>query len=1416
MQANQSQPVNMVTQVMSNPNILQGVHLVNMNAVRQQTAGNPNQKTLAPRMVLSNQLRIATPQILGARQGTSGNPGSMPGTITLPHGNLVRGTLLLKTDNGQFQLVNVNQTITPTSNPSTGTFRFQTVPQGTPQSIRSIAPQQVTVSLPLSQAGQQVKLHQAQAGTPAHTVVQTILHGSQPTVSMVTTTPGSHSQSIVTVPSLVHHMTSSASGTIAATSMNVHSPMQQQTLSSSTTTQNAAASQMSPDTAKKKCKNFLSTLLRLASDQAENVATNVKNLIQGLIDGNVQPENFTNQLQRELNSSPQPCLVPFLKKSLPYLRLSLAKGELVIDGVRPPPANVIITQAHHGIQAQQPQLRLMTPGAVAAHIAQPGFQGILPQQRVLTPGQRITAVHGKSLLAGATMRPIGAAGAAITSPATVGALQRIQMIRGTTTVASAANKEKEKRSYSSMLRDDDDINDVAAMGGVNLVEESARILATNADFVGTQIRSCKDENFLYTGPLQRRIKAMAAKYNLEEPPPEVAALLSHATQERLKNLVEKLNVIAEHRLDIIKTDPRYEVTQDVKGQLKFLEELDRLEMKRHEEQEREMLMRAAKSRSKVEDPEQMKLKLKAKEMQRAEMEELRQREANMTALLAIGPRKKLKTETMSSNSQIQIAPELAFYILLNGLGLVNLLLDEIVKRRSFLDQRSWVETTLSVKYQEEQEEKLMLSIIPKYIAVSLKPVIREAIENMRVATPIKETETYVAFHDLFVQRQNNVSILFADIVNFTPLTETMDVAKLVEMLNELFGRFDDVAEKHSCLRIKIIGDCYYCVCGIPEPLPNHAYNCVSLGFEMIDIICDIRQVRGLNIDMRIGINSGDILCGVIGMKKWQYDVWSRDVTIANLMEQSGKSGKVHITKATRELLADQFRFEKGNGALRNSTVKDWQIETFFVVPPNKTEENDITDGTCRRVSIKPQRQRRVSFAPTVQKLITENRNRSNEMPLNTRRKTMLDQSLMNYRRIITRVNSHMEETINKMALSKKEKSNILIISGCAISIFYFCVAYVAWHNFIIRECFTDDLLDSVQHYELKGLKKLLNVLCKYIHKKVWVRLFIWLTFVACTLTWTFIAGWYATTGLKNISPPHNVSNMTAGTNGSHSHAFLDNEARIQPRVEYLSRLSFLWKENLIAEQEETAVIDLVNKTLLLNILPFHVAQRYFSNSMPRDELFNEEYEEVAVMFASISNFMDFYTENELNLNGKSCLKILNEIILDFDQLLAETQFLHIEKMKVVGSTYMAAAGLRPGIRGTQWKKKRNLLMHILILETLTNFAISMMKKLSILNQDALQEFQLRIGIDCGRVIAGVVGASKPLYDIWGNTVNVASRMDSTGKMGRIQVTEKSALILMQRGFECQSRGLIHVKGKAAPMKTYFVKTPYDSEEMTRF
>lgn len=131
------------------------------------------------------------------------------------------------------------------------------------------------------------------------------------------------------------------------------------------------------------------------------------------------------------------------------------------------------------------------------------------------------------------------------------------------------SKDKEKKSFSSAYTGDDDINDVAAMGGVNLAEETQKILGST-EFVGTQIRSCKEEIMCSMGPLQHKIRQIVMKHGLDDPSGDVAACISHAAQERLKNLIEKLAVISEHRLEIVKADQRYEITSDVKGKVKFI------------------------------------------------------------------------------------------------------------------------------------------------------------------------------------------------------------------------------------------------------------------------------------------------------------------------------------------------------------------------------------------------------------------------------------------------------------------------------------------------------------------------------------------------------------------------------------------------------------------------------------------------------------------------------------------------------------------------------------------------------------------------------------------------------------------------------------------------------------------------------
>lgn len=255
------------------------------------------------------------------------------------------------------------------------------------------------------------------------------------------------------------------------------------------------------------------------------------------------------------------------------------------------------------------------------------------------------------------------------------------------------------------------------------------------------------------------------------------------------------------------------------------------------------------------------------------------------------------------------------------------------------------------------------------------------------------------------------------------------------------------------------------------------------------------------------------------------------------------------------------------------------------------------------------------------------------------------------------------------------------------------------------------------------------------------------------------------------------------------------------QVEYANRLDFLWRREFQSETEKVRSTAEQNKKLLENILPSHVADYFLSGNRSKNELYSESYDNICVMFASIPNFKDFYHQNASNKNGIECIRVLNEILVDFDQLLSKPEFSNIEKIKTIGSTYMAAAGLQPGREsGNQHGEcQKNVI-------GMTEFALMMMVKLEEINFNSFNQFKLRVGINHGPVIAGVIGARKPQYDIWGDTVNVASRMDSSGEASKIQVPLKTANILMEAGFRYEYKGFTKVKGKE-PMQTYLILPP---------
>ncbi|XP_061697150.1 transcription initiation factor TFIID subunit 4-like isoform X2 [Syngnathoides biaculeatus] len=370
----------------------------------------------------------------------------------------------------------------------------------------------------------------------------------------------------------------------------------------------------------KKCKNFLATLIKLVSNNSPSPDTskNVKALVQDLIDAKIEPEEFTSRLQAELNSSPQPYLIPFLKKSLPTLRQSLLSSQ---QSLTPPPT--------------------CAPPVAATAAVRPRLPVGIPGVRMNAPLATATLAAGRGCVQ--TLRAPLVVG--VRTPGTLMRGPAAPVAKSVVTLVPPANQKKLGDPGGGTFRDDDDINDVASMAGVNLSEENARILATSSGLVGTKIRSCKDEAFLPAGLLHRRLVDTARRLGVSEVPLEVVNLVSHATQSRLRSLLEKVSALAQHRSDAIKDEEHHEQTSDVRSQLRFFEQLERLEKQRKDEQEREILLKAAKSRARQEDPEQARLKQKAKEMQQQELAQMRQRDANLTALAAIGPRKKRKMDS---------------------------------------------------------------------------------------------------------------------------------------------------------------------------------------------------------------------------------------------------------------------------------------------------------------------------------------------------------------------------------------------------------------------------------------------------------------------------------------------------------------------------------------------------------------------------------------------------------------------------------------------------------------------------------------------------------------------------------------------------------------------------------------------------
>ncbi|XP_014676369.1 PREDICTED: adenylate cyclase type 5-like [Priapulus caudatus] len=801
---------------------------------------------------------------------------------------------------------------------------------------------------------------------------------------------------------------------------------------------------------------------------------------------------------------------------------------------------------------------------------------------------------------------------------------------------------------------------------------------------------------------------------------------------------------------------------------------------------------------------------------------------------------------------------------------------EVAQRQAFLETRRCIEARLISQRENQQQERLLLSVLPRHVAMEMKA---------DIAGAPKDT----MFHKIYIQRHDSVSILFADICGFTQLSSQCTAQELVRLLNELFARFDKLAQENHCLRIKILGDCYYCVCGIPEARSDHAACCIEMGLDVIDAIALVRDMVGVDaLNMRVGIHSGRVHCGVLGLRKWQFDVWSNDVTLANNMEAGGLPGKVHITATTATYLSpDEYTLEPGNGSARNGYIREKIIETFFVVPPQVRKRRcslfrdmllpgqvaDSQHGLALPTYSTYSHHQQLCFNLEFRLGKVKSTEKSTEQRTNGVLKKMgFDEDEgKGHKNMANRlgfseqgkdtddeVNEYLSRAIDARSIDRlrsehcrrflltfrkheiEEKYSIerdqmfKSYMGCSVIIFLLMWAV----QLIILPRF---LLTSLPPAILKLISSRIcssRPLCQLV-ASIFIALLSLTSF--CNLFALDAVGlpecmeyYYNTTGLDNITYYiSNVSEITLGVETSLCHpdgtthfpeyftfcvmlvmmacavylvvaswlklmllsslvaiyAFL----MLFPYVNLFDNKDILLYAHATEEKEEMQRLQVYNKKLLTNILPVHVAEHFLAMERHNEDLYNEWCEHACVMFASISNFSEFYIELEGNNEGVECLRLLNEIIADFDEILQQPRFACIEKIKTIGSTYMCASGLT----GQDLPIAERVAV-------VADFALEMNRQIKIINEHSYNNFKMRIGLNLGPVVAGVIGAKKPQYDIWGNTVNVASRMDSAGLPEHIQVTTEIYNQIKDRGYEFQCRGTINVKGKGE-MTTYFLK-----------
>jgi class 3 adenylate cyclase len=237
---------------------------------------------------------------------------------------------------------------------------------------------------------------------------------------------------------------------------------------------------------------------------------------------------------------------------------------------------------------------------------------------------------------------------------------------------------------------------------------------------------------------------------------------------------------------------------------------------------------------------------------------------------------------------------------------------EIAQRRVFAQQRTIAMQKAEIELERAKSDRLLLAMLPASIAQRLRD------------DP-----------GVIADRADEVTVIFADLVNFTPLAERIPPEEVVDLLDSVFSQFDDTTVELGLEKIKTMGDAYMAAGGLPEPLNDHAVRAVRLGFSMLEVVEKEAIKRSLPLALRVGIHTGPVVAGVIGKQRFSYDLWGDAVNIASRMESHGVPGAIQVSEATKILVEAQFPclLHKQLEVKGHGTMGVYLVEPSFTIDP---------------------------------------------------------------------------------------------------------------------------------------------------------------------------------------------------------------------------------------------------------------------------------------------------------------------------------------------------------------------------------------------------------------------------------------------------------------------------------------------------